>query len=140
MQKSLEPPLTTGKVKIRRDRRSIDSKVRYENEGSDTSKSNHKLNLSALSQKLNTVSDYAANIFIRRRPNRYIDINEGFVTKEESEYRLLLLYISFTVIMGLVATSIAIACPFYCINPKIIYWKQSSKEIKGIVLMFSIIS
>ena len=75
-----------------------------------------------ISRVMSAVADIANKIFIRPWPNRHIDSKDPtqFVSREESEYRLLLLYIGCTIILSLTTTGLLITCPFYCINPEII--------------------
>ena len=123
---------------------SLDSFVDYEDDGSDFSDDSHYLNVpknktgTPFGQRVNDASDALAQVFIRRRPKRYIDINEGFVSEEESEYRLILIYILCTIIIGLVATSVLIVCPFYCINPEIIFFNHSTNSTQGVNMNISI--
>ena len=69
--------------------------------------------------------------FIRQRPKRHIDNQDAsqFVTREESEYRLLILFMAWTLVLTLVTTGLLITCPFYCINPETIIWKHKEQPI-----------
>ena len=82
-----------------------------------------------LSRALSAVADIAAKVFIRPRPIRYIDSNDQnqFVSKEDSEYRLLLIYIGWTLIVSLTTTALMITCPFYCINQDIVVLNPEPK-------------
>ena len=137
MNQSSNPTLYLGKRKLSKDRKSIDSWIDYEDDGSDFSEVDHHLDVpirqpeASFEQKFDSWADALAQVFIRRRPKRYIDINEGFVSKEESEYRLLLLYLVCSCIICLITTSLMIVCPFYCNNQNIIYFKYESKEIQN---------
>ena len=138
MKQSSDPPLYLGKRKLSKGRKSIDSWIDYEDDGSDFSEVEYHLDVpirqqeASFEQKFDSWADALAQVFIRRRPKRYIDINEGFVSKEESEYRLLLLYLVCSCIICLITTSLLIVCPFYCNNQKIIYFKYESKEIQNV--------
>ena len=73
-------------------------------------------------RKLSGWTDVVTKTFIRQRPKRHIDNQDQsqFVSKEESEHRLLLLFLTFSLITCLITTGLLIACPFYCINKDII--------------------
>ena len=126
-----------GKISFHKQRKSLDSLIDFDDDGSDFSDDNHYLEVprnktgTPIGQRMNNVADIAARVFIRPWPNRHIDNNEELVSKEESEYRLLLIYIFLTIIIGLVATSIVIVCPFYCINPEYIFFNHSVNQTQG---------
>ena len=82
----------------------------------------HEPKQKTISRVLSAVADIATKVFLRPWPNRHIDSKDPnqFVSREESEYRLLLVYISWTLLLSLAATGLLIACPFYCINQEII--------------------
>lgn len=78
---------------------------------------------------------------IRQRPKRHIDNpdHEQFISKEESEYRLLLIYIGFTLIMALTTTGLLITCPFYCINEDVLvlhHRRASALKIPHILVIY----
>ena len=81
----------------------------------------HEPKQKTISRVLSAVADIATKVFLRPWPNRHIDSKDPnqFVSREESEYRLLLVYISWTLLLSLAATGLLIACPFYCINQEI---------------------
>ena len=74
--------------------------------------------LSSFARKLSGWTDAFSRAFIRQWPKRHIDNQDQsqFVSREESEYRLLLLSISFSLISCIVTTGLLISCSFNCIN------------------------
>ena len=74
--------------------------------------------LSSFARKLSGWTDAFSRAFIRQWPKRHIDNQDQsqFVSREESEYRLLLLFISFSLISCIVTTGLLISCSFNCIN------------------------
>ena len=78
--------------------------------------------LSSFARKLSGWTDAFSRAFIRQWPKRHIDNQDQsqFVSREESEHRLLLLFLTFSLITCLTTTGLLIACPFYCINKDII--------------------
>ena len=127
---------------------SIDSLVDYEDDDSDFSetetleniseKQNEKQTDTPLRKRLDAFADVTADLFIRKRAERFIDFDEGFVSREESEYRLLILFLSGSLIIGFVATSLLVVCPFYCVNPKIIVWEHNSHLLSGTYAYFMV--
>ena len=77
---------------------------------------------SSFARKLSGWTDVITKTLIRQRPKRHIDNQDQsqFVSREESEHRLLLLFLTFSLITCLITTGLLIACPFYCINKDII--------------------
>ena len=95
----------------------------------------------SLARTLSAWADVATKIFIRPWPQRHIDNpDEGqFITKKESEYRLLLLYIGCALILILTSTGLLMACPFYCINEEVLvlhYRKISPLKVPHILVIY----
>ena len=77
---------------------------------------------SSFARKFSGWTDVITRTLIRQRPKRHIDNQDQsqFVSKEESEYRLLLLFLTFSLITCLATTGLLITCPFYFMNKDII--------------------
>ena len=115
----------------------------YEFDASDFIQSDHEIHNPdeeqkvSMHQMLDNLADGASKVFIRQRPIRYIDIHEDYVSKEESEYRLLVIFFIFTFTFGIVASSLLIVCPFKCTNTKVIILEHKIETALGIAsLMF----
>ena len=85
----------------------------------------------SIGRVLSGITEVITKTFIRQRPKRHIDNQDAhqFVTREESEYRLLLLFFAWTLLVTLVTTGLLITCPFYCINPETIIWQHKEQPV-----------
>ena len=62
----------------------------------------------SIGRVLSGITEVITKTFIRQRPKRHIDNQDAhqFVTREESEYRLLLLFFAWTLLVTLVTTGL----------------------------------
>ena len=71
-----------------------------------------------------------AQVFVRPWPKRYIDSNDDdhIISREESEYRLILIFIGCTIILSMTTTSLLISCPFHIVKQDILILNPEPKS------------